>query len=71
MAARAKAAEIARSAPLAIRSIRETMRGGLAEQVANATERELAEQERLRQTADWSEGVRAVAERREPRFEGR
>jgi 2-(1,2-epoxy-1,2-dihydrophenyl)acetyl-CoA isomerase len=71
MAARAKAAEIARSAPLAVRSIRETMRGGLAEQVAKATERELAEQERLRHTADWSEGVRAAAERREPRFEGR
>ena len=71
MAARAKAAEIARSAPLAVRSIRETMRGGLAERVANATERELAEQDRLRRTADWSEGVRAAAERREPRFEGR
>jgi enoyl-CoA hydratase/carnithine racemase len=71
MVARAKAAEIARSAPLAVRSIRETMRGGLAEQVANATERELTEQVRLRRTEDWSEGVRAAAERREPRFEGR
>ncbi|MBV8462098.1 MAG: enoyl-CoA hydratase/isomerase family protein [Acidimicrobiales bacterium] len=70
-AARAMAAEIARSAPLAIRSIRETMRGGLAEQVATATDRELAEQDRLRGTADWSEGVRAAAERREPHFEGR
>jgi hypothetical protein len=47
------------------------LRGGLAERVANATERELAEQDRLRRTADWSEGVRAAAERREPRFEGR
>ena len=71
MAARAKASEIARSAPLAVRSIRETIRGALAEQVANATERELAEQDRLRRTADWSEGVRAAAERREPRFKGR
>lgn len=70
-AARAKAAEIARSAPLAVRSIRETMRGGLAERAANATERELAEQDRLSRTADWREGVRAAAERREPRFEGR
>jgi enoyl-CoA hydratase/carnithine racemase len=69
--ARTKALEIARSAPLAVRSIRETMRGGLAERVANATERELAEQDRLRRTADWSEGVRAAAERREPWFEGR
>ena len=71
VAAHARAAEIARSAPLAVRSIRETMRGGLAERVGKATERELAEQDRLRRTADWSEGVRAVAERREPQFEGR
>ena len=70
-AAHLRAADIARSAPLAIRSIRETMRGGLAERVEKATERELAEQERLRRTADWSEGVRAASERREPKFEGR
>ena len=69
--ARSMAAEIARSAPLALRSIRETMRGGLADEVAKATERELHEQERLRKTADWTEGVRAAAERRDPHFEGR
>jgi enoyl-CoA hydratase/carnithine racemase len=65
------AAEIAAAAPLAVRSIRETMRAGLADAVALATAREDQEQERLRQSADWSEGVRASAERREPRFEGR
>jgi enoyl-CoA hydratase/carnithine racemase len=65
------AAEIASAAPLAVRSIRETMRAGLAEAVAAATAREDAEQSRLRSTADWAEGVRASAERREPRFEGR
>ncbi len=70
-AAHARAAEIARSAPLAVRSIRETMRGGLAERVRKASERELAEQDRLRRTADWSEGVRAAGERRVPKFEGR
>ena len=69
--AHAMAASIAESAPLAVRSIRETMRGGLAEQVRIATERELAEQRRLQQTSDWSEGIRAAAERRPPRFEGR
>jgi enoyl-CoA hydratase/carnithine racemase len=70
-AAHAFAAEIAESAPLAIRSIRETMRGGLAGEVRTATERELREQDRLWRTADWSEGVRSTAERRPPRFHGR
>jgi 2-(1,2-epoxy-1,2-dihydrophenyl)acetyl-CoA isomerase len=65
------AAEIAGSAPLAVRSIRQTMRGQLADRVRTATVREAAEQERLRATADWREGVRATAERRRPRFEGR
>ncbi|HEY5156129.1 MAG TPA: enoyl-CoA hydratase/isomerase family protein [Acidimicrobiales bacterium] len=69
--ARALAVSIAGSAPLAVRSIRATMRGGLADAVRVATERELAEQQRLQQTADWSEGIRAAAERRPPRFEGR
>ena len=33
--------------------------------------REAEEQDRLRRTDDWSEGMRAAAERRPPRFEGR
>ena len=70
-AAHELAAEIAGSAPLAVRSIRATMRDGLAEQIRAATEREGAEQERLRQTSDFAEGIRASAERRPPRFEGR
>ena len=70
-AATALAAEIASAAPLAVRSIRETMRAGLADAVAAATAREDQEQDRLRRTADWAEGIRASAERREPRFEGR
>ena len=65
------AVEIASAAPLAVRSIRETMRAGLADAVAAATAREDQEQDRLRRTADWAEGVKASAERREPRFEGR
>lgn len=69
--ARVLAAEIASSAPLAVRSIRETMRGHLAARVREATGREEAEQAWLRGTSDWAEGVRAAAERREPRFEGR
>jgi len=65
------AAEIAASAPLAVRSIRETMRGHLAAQVRAATEREGAEQNRLRKTADFREGIAATAQRRPPSFEGR
>jgi len=64
------AAEITASAPLAVRSIRETLRGDLAERVRAATRREQAEQERLRKTHDFAEGVRATAERRPPRFTG-
>ena len=70
-AARAMAAEIAASAPLAVRSIRETMRGHLADQIAAATDREDAEQVKLRKTADFAEGIRASGERRTPNFVGR
>jgi 2-(1,2-epoxy-1,2-dihydrophenyl)acetyl-CoA isomerase len=69
--AHALAAEIAVSAPLAVRSIRATMRGDLAARIRAATDREAAEQDRLRGTADFGEGVRAMAERRPPRFEER
>ncbi len=65
------AREIAISAPLAVRSIRATLRGDLADQVEAATAHELAEQTRLRATNDFAEGTRAMIERREPRFEGR
>lgn len=71
LVARALAAEIAGSAPLAVRSIRKTMRGGLAGSVATAMDREDAEQVRLRRTEDFAEGVRAAAQRRPPRFLGR
>jgi 2-(1,2-epoxy-1,2-dihydrophenyl)acetyl-CoA isomerase len=69
-AARAFAAEIAGAAPLAIRSIRATMRGHLADEVARVTRHEDAEQKRLRQTRDFEEGTRASLERREPDFTG-
>ncbi|MDJ0789545.1 MAG: enoyl-CoA hydratase/isomerase family protein [Myxococcota bacterium] len=65
------ATEIARSAPLAVASIRETLRGDLATRIRAATDRERAEQERLQATADFAEGTRAMAERRLPDFEGR
>jgi 2-(1,2-epoxy-1,2-dihydrophenyl)acetyl-CoA isomerase len=68
--ARAFAAEIAASGPLAVDSIRATMRGGLADEIRAATKRERAEQERLQHTADFREGVAAMAERRPPAFRG-
>ncbi len=72
---RAKAAEvateIAQSAPLAIVSTRETLRRGLADAVATATEREYEEQNWLRNTEDFREGIKAMAERRLPDFKAR
>lgn len=71
---RAKAQELAReiaiSAPLAIESIRATMRGALADEIRAATARERSEQERLQRTADFKEGVAAMAARRKPEFSG-
>jgi enoyl-CoA hydratase/carnithine racemase len=65
------ATEIAQSAPLAIISTRETLRRGLADIVARATEREYEEQDWLRNTADFKEGTKAMAERRLPEFQAR
>ncbi len=70
-AACALAEEIAASAPLAVRAIRSTMRGGLHDEVRAALVHERAEQDRLARTEDWREGVRATAERRPARFAGR
>jgi enoyl-CoA hydratase/carnithine racemase len=67
----ALAREIAISAPLAVRSIRATLRGDLADQVEAATRHEATEQATLRDTDDFAEGTAAMAERRQPRFTGR
>ena len=65
------AAEIAENAPIAVRSVRATMRAGLAAAVKSQTDHENTEQSRLQQTEDHREGVRAVAERRPGNFVGR
>jgi enoyl-CoA hydratase/carnithine racemase len=70
-AAQALALEIAQSAPLAVLSTRETVRRGLCDAIEAATERELVEQDWLRQTEDFKEGIKAMAERRLPNFQGR
>ena len=65
------ASEIAENAPLAVLSVRATMRAGLAQSVKDQTDHEFLEQHRLQQTEDHREGVRAVAERRAGNFTGR
>lgn len=65
------AGQIAASAPLAVQSVRATMRAGLVDAVRAATERELSEQLKHFPTEDLAEGIRATAERRPPRFVGR
>ena len=70
-AAQALALEIAQSAPLAVVATRETLRRGLCDAIEAATERELVEQDWLRQTEDFREGIKAMAERRLPDFQGR
>ena len=62
------AERIAENAPLAVASVRATMRAGLADAVKAQTDHEFVEQHRLQQTADHREGVKAVAERRPGNF---
>ncbi|MCY4200344.1 MAG: enoyl-CoA hydratase/isomerase family protein [Gammaproteobacteria bacterium] len=65
------AAEMAENAPLAVEAVRATQRQGLADAIAEITEHELAEQQRLRATDDAVEGIRSVAERRLGNFQRR
>lgn len=67
----ALAGEIAQSSPIAVASTRSTLRRGLADAVAAITDHELSEQEQHFQTEDFREGVKAMAERRPPVFQGR
>jgi enoyl-CoA hydratase/carnithine racemase len=64
------AREIAISAPIAVQSTRATLRQGLVEQIRIAVARESAEQNAHFKTADFREGVAAMAARREPQFKG-
>jgi enoyl-CoA hydratase/carnithine racemase len=66
----ALAGELARAAPLAVRSIKQTLRSGLAEQARAALDTELREQQRLWRTKDSQIGIAASLERRVPDFTG-
>lgn len=66
----ALAQEIATSAPIAVQATRATLRQGLVDQIRQAVARESELQNAHFKTADFREGVAAMAARREPRFTG-
>lgn len=68
--AHALADEIASSAPLAVRAIRQSQRAGLPEAVAEAVVHERTAQLALMRTADFREGIEASRQRRRPEFSG-
>ena len=65
------AKEISECSPLGLIATRATVRGDIVNKVKAATDVELAEQMRLRETDDFAEGVKAVSERRTAKFLGR
>ena len=65
------AQDIALSAPMALESVRATMRQGLVDQLRAAVIRESTEQYQQFKTEDFKEGVRAMTERRPPQFQRR
>lgn len=70
LAAQEMAGELALIAPLALQATRETLQSDLIPAFKAATEREAFEQQLLRATNDFKEGVKASSERRPPRFTG-
>ena len=64
------AAELAKIAPLALQAARETLKLEMVSAFRAATEREAFEQQILRETNDFKEGVKAGFDRRDPVFTG-
>ena len=62
------AMEIASSAPMAVESIRSTLRGNLADQIEQSVDWELSEQVRLQKTEDFKAGIAASLSRETPQF---
>jgi len=67
-AAQEMAGEIARSGPLGVQAARETLNLELVPAFRAATEREMFQQQALRETNDFKEGVQAGFKRRDPVF---
>ena len=67
-AAEQLAMEIASSAPMAVESIRSTLRGNLADQIEQIVDWELSEQVRLQKTEDFKAGIAASLSRETPQF---
>ncbi|MBU3738138.1 MAG: enoyl-CoA hydratase/isomerase family protein [Rhodoferax sp.] len=64
------ALEISKNAPLSVQATREVLNAQWIADFRAATERESFEQNWLRETNDYKEGVQASAERRDPIFTG-
>jgi enoyl-CoA hydratase/carnithine racemase len=69
-AAQEMAGEIAKCGPLGVQAARQTLNLDLVPAFRAATEREMFEQQVLRESNDYKEGVKAGFDRREPAFTG-
>lgn len=67
----ALASEIAGSGPVAVRAVKRTLRGTFGRDIEEALGLEADAQAMTFGTADALEGIRAIQEKRAPRFEGR
>lgn len=70
-AAQALAQQIAQAAPLAVRTIKHTLRTAAEEDIHSVLDKEAMAQAILSQTADAAEGIAAQMGRRAPNFKGR
>lgn len=65
------ASEIAEGAPLALKSIKTTLRMGIKEKLIQQTQRENDEQAWQKLTVDFKEGIASVTEKRKGKFVGK
>jgi len=63
--------EINASGPLGIKAIRKTINDGLVNEIAEVVRKEASEQNKLRKTLDFKEGINASINRREAKFKGK